>query len=649
MPRSASPRLTIRTKSRKETTNRSQAKYSRAAIADITARSERRRKSSDETGSTSRPRSRNEEQSRSSRTSGFGSSSDRRSDSSRSSTSSRGAADRASRRTSARSNDTRSNSAESSGYAARIGNRGANRSSRWTENADRAPRAKADQLGDVRASRGKARDGEKDERSRFASKSSNRSDGGYATGKRSGGSSYSAARKRGESFGGDSEERRSYSRPRRGDSTSGRSSAVEITSTVNRKKDSFDNRTSRTYESQKFTGKRREYNDERTSQVFPQKESGSGVTNRVKKSQGTSRDAASVKFDTPSSRSDAASSRSDAASSRTDAATQRQGMGRRAGKRVFGSRNDSFVSGSGGTGSRDKVGDSRSSGRGTRDAQKDTRGMARELDRVPKEHRLDRIRPTRVGSAHAGAEVEHTSDLRLNKFLADAGIASRRSADELIEAGVVKVNGVVVTERGTKVHPADLVTVRGEPVSYVKHLTYLVLNKPKDYITTTSDEKGRKTVMDLIPLKQRLYPVGRLDRNTTGALIITNDGELATRLMHPKYEIEREYVVGIDKKLSSEHAKTMANGVQLEDGTTGPAEILINPDDKTEVRIILCEGKNREVRRLFEHFGYEVLRLHRVRYAHVTVSGLSRGEYRHLSRDEVRALRRRVKIDDTNG
>ncbi|MFM8437845.1 MAG: pseudouridine synthase [Candidatus Kapaibacterium sp.] len=241
--------------------------------------------------------------------------------------------------------------------------------------------------------------------------------------------------------------------------------------------------------------------------------------------------------------------------------------------------------------------------------------------------------------------MEHTSGLRLNKFLADAGIASRRSADELIEAGVVKVNGVVVTEQGTKVQPADLVTVRGEPVSYIKHLTYLVLNKPKDHITTTSDEKGRKTVMDLIPLKQRLYPVGRLDRNTTGALIITNDGELATRLMHPKYGIEREYVVGLDKRLTSEHAKSIANGVTLEDGTTGPAEVLINPEDRTEIRIILREGKNREVRRLFEHFGYEVLRLHRVRYAHVTVTGLSRGEYRHLTRDEVRALRKTVKID----
>ena len=151
--------------------------------------------------------------------------------------------------------------------------------------------------------------------------------------------------------------------------------------------------------------------------------------------------------------------------------------------------------------------------------------------------------------------------------------------------------------------------------------------------------------MDLIPLTQRLYPVGRLDRNTTGTLIISNDGELATRLMHPKYEIEREYVVGLDKRLNAEHAKTIAQGVALEDGMTGPAELFINPDDRTEVRIVLREGRNREVRRLFEHFGYEVIRLHRARYATIMVTGLSRGEYRHLTRDEVRTLRRAVGLE----
>ena len=287
---------------------------------------------------------------------------------------------------------------------------------------------------------------------------------------------------------------------------------------------------------------------------------------------------------------------------------------------------------------------------GQRGMQGDANERGRDKQSVREERGRDTHTPNRkVTTAKPKAprseRIEQSSELRLNKFLADAGIASRRTADELIDNGVVKVNGKVVREKGTRVHPSDLVTVNGEPVSYLKHLTYLVLNKPKDYITTTSDEKGRKTVMDLIPLTQRLYPVGRLDRNTTGTLIISNDGELATRLMHPKYEIEREYVVGLDKRLNAEHAKTIAQGVALEDGMTGPAELFINPDDRTEVRIVLREGRNREVRRLFEHFGYEVIRLHRARYATIMVTGLSRGEYRHLTRDEVRTLRRAVGLE----
>ncbi|MFN4769177.1 MAG: pseudouridine synthase [Candidatus Kapaibacterium sp.] len=346
------------------------------------------------------------------------------------------------------------------------------------------------------------------------------------------------------------------------------------------------------------------------------------------KDQSSSRSTGSTRFKRDSGSTRRAPQRNEAGSRNTDRATSSRNT-----DRATSSRSTDRASSSRNT---DRVTSSRSTTRAT---------TPRSAEQASAPRTAARATPARLRTSQAGAEVSHTSDLRLNKFLADAGIASRRAADELIDAGVVKVNGRVVTEQGTKVHPADLVTVRGEPVSYIKHLTYLVLNKPKDYITTTSDEKGRKTVMDLIPLKQRLYPVGRLDRNTTGALIITNDGELATRLMHPKYEIEREYVVGLDKRLTTEHAKSVANGVTLDDGTTGPAEVLINPEDRTEVRIILREGKNREVRRIFEHFGYEVVRLHRVRYAHVTVSGLSRGEYRHLSRDEVRALRKRVGVE----
>lgn len=232
--------------------------------------------------------------------------------------------------------------------------------------------------------------------------------------------------------------------------------------------------------------------------------------------------------------------------------------------------------------------------------------------------------------------------VRLNKFLADAGVASRRKADELIAKGLVKVNGRIVRELGIKVHPGDLITVEGKPVSPYKHLTYIVLNKPKDYITTTSDERGRKTVLDLIPLKTRIYPVGRLDRNTTGVLLLTNDGELAARLTHPRYGVEREYIVGLDKPLAPRDAAAIARGVELDGEKTGPAELTISPEDPHQVSIIIREGKNREVRRLFEHFGYEVRKLHRCRYGIITVRGLARGEYRHLRRQEVLALRQLV-------
>jgi len=242
----------------------------------------------------------------------------------------------------------------------------------------------------------------------------------------------------------------------------------------------------------------------------------------------------------------------------------------------------------------------------------------------------------------AHTQIPDDQHIRLNKFLANAGIASRRKADELIARGVVKVNGRVVTELGTKIHPSDLVTVDGKPVSPYKHLTYIVLNKPKDYITTMRDEYGRKTVLDLVPLKTRIYPVGRLDRNTTGVLLMTNDGELATRLMHPRYGVEREYIVGLDKPLASHHAEHIAKGVELDGEITGPAEVIISPHDERQVCIIVREGKNREVRRLFEHFGYEVVKLHRRRYGVITVQGLARGEYRHLTRQEVHALRRLV-------
>jgi len=236
--------------------------------------------------------------------------------------------------------------------------------------------------------------------------------------------------------------------------------------------------------------------------------------------------------------------------------------------------------------------------------------------------------------------------IRLNKFLADSGVASRRACDELIASGAVKVNSKVVKELGTKVTRHDFITVNGDPIREKKNLIYILLNKPKNVLTTTSDDRGRKTVLDIVKKHVRIFPVGRLDRNTTGALILTNDGDLAHRLTHPSYEIERIYSVRIDKPLTFEHARLIAEGgIELdEEDTTGPAELMINPEDHAKIIMKLKEGKNREVRRIFEHFGYEVKQLNRKYFANLTVTGMKLGEYRHLTRKEVLELKRMVKL-----
>jgi len=234
---------------------------------------------------------------------------------------------------------------------------------------------------------------------------------------------------------------------------------------------------------------------------------------------------------------------------------------------------------------------------------------------------------------------------RINKYLADAGIGARRAVEEYITAGMVKVNGKVVTDLSTRIQLEDFVTVKGEPVTDRRFLVYFLLNKPKDVITTASDELGRTTVLDLIRSKYRIFPVGRLDRNTTGALLITNDGELAYRLTHPKYEIKREYKVGLDKDIDLRDARNISYGIELEDGKTGPCEVFVDPKDHSIVNLILAEGKNREVRRIFESLGYEVKKLDRKRFATLSTSGLRRGEHRQLTKAEVRALRDMVGLD----
>lgn len=229
---------------------------------------------------------------------------------------------------------------------------------------------------------------------------------------------------------------------------------------------------------------------------------------------------------------------------------------------------------------------------------------------------------------------------RLNKLIASAGFCSRRKADEYIAKGLVKVNGKVVKELGTKVTGIDRVTFKGTPVISEK-LRYVLLNKPKDFITTTSDERGRKTVMDLIKTacKEAVLPVGRLDRNTTGVLLFTNDGELAKSLTHPSGKVSKIYKVELNKGLEEEHLKKITGGVELEDGPVVIDTIYILSKDKKEVGIELHIGRNRIVRRLFENFGYEIEKLDRVSFAGLTKKDLPRGKWRLLNDGEIRRLK----------
>ncbi len=235
----------------------------------------------------------------------------------------------------------------------------------------------------------------------------------------------------------------------------------------------------------------------------------------------------------------------------------------------------------------------------------------------------------------------HQETLRLNKYLAIAGIGSRRKSDEMILAGVVKVNGKVVQELGVKINPRkDKVSVNGQVVEVNQKSYYILLNKPKDCITTVSDERGRTTVMDYVKVRDRIFPVGRLDRNTTGVLLLTNDGELAQRLIHPKNEIERVYRVHLERGLLDEDLVSLKHGVKLEDGFAKPRDVAVIPGTKrTELVLALGEGRNREVRRMFEELGYELKGLERILFAGLSTEGLSRGKWRNLKDSEVQHLR----------
>ena len=242
-----------------------------------------------------------------------------------------------------------------------------------------------------------------------------------------------------------------------------------------------------------------------------------------------------------------------------------------------------------------------------------------------------------------GKKVDSEDEnMPLNKFVAYAGVCGRREAAALVKEGTITVNGDVVYEPGYKVLTTDEVVYKGKKLVLKKNLVYILLNKPKDYITTSNDPEGRKTVMDLLKdaTKERIYPIGRLDRNTTGVLLLTNDGELAQKLTHPGYQVKKVYAVKLDKPVTKKDFESILSGITLEDGTI-QADGLAYADakDKTQVGIEIHSGKNRIVRRIFEHLGYEVKSLDRVMFANLIKKNVERGTWRFLQEKEVRLLK----------
>ncbi len=237
--------------------------------------------------------------------------------------------------------------------------------------------------------------------------------------------------------------------------------------------------------------------------------------------------------------------------------------------------------------------------------------------------------------------LDPTVPIRLNRFLANAGVCSRREADEYIKAGIISVNGEIVSELGSKVLPTDNVMFHNQPVKIEKKV-YILLNKPKDFVTTVEDTHGRKTVMDLVrnACAERVYPVGRLDRNTTGVLLLTNDGDLATKLTHPKNNKKKIYHVGLDRDLTAEHYDKILTGIDFGDFTIkADALEFVKDGSLREIGIEIHSGQNRIVRRIFESFGYKITKLDRVFFAGLTKKNVPRGRYRFLSEKEVGFLK----------
>lgn len=248
-----------------------------------------------------------------------------------------------------------------------------------------------------------------------------------------------------------------------------------------------------------------------------------------------------------------------------------------------------------------------------------------------------------VGKNHekSAPAPERKAGIRLNRYIAGTGLCSRREADNLIKAGEIRVNGIKVTELGTRVLPGDKVTCRHKILSAEKKV-YILLNKPRDTVTTVRDPQGRRTVLDLVRgcCEERIYPVGRLDRTTTGVLLLTNDGELADALMHPSNEKKKIYHIHLNRSLPVTDLEKIARGIELDDGFIRPDEIAhADPSDHRQVGMEIHSGRNRIVRRIFEHLGYKVTRLDRVYFAGLTKKGLARGRWRHLTPREVSLLK----------
>ena len=269
-------------------------------------------------------------------------------------------------------------------------------------------------------------------------------------------------------------------------------------------------------------------------------------------------------------------------------------------------------------------------------------------DRNNENGQNQRFARPRIERSQYDAEQQHFSKykevdgIRLNRYIANAGVCSRRDAEQYILAGVITINGKVVTELATKVHYGDVVKFNNAPLM-PERKTYILLNKPKDYVTTTEDPHAEKTVMDLIgdAGKNRVYPVGRLDRATTGLLLLTNDGDLAEHLCHPKYNKQKIYHVTLDRKVAEEDIEKLVNGIVLEDGMANADEIeYCNPENLAEVGVVIHNGRNRIVRRMFEALKYRVKKLDRVYYAGLTKKNLPRGKWRFLTEKEIAMLKR---------